>query len=240
MNNNEYNAIGIDQQLDWERIRKLLVIGLFFASFHLVADFLLGWGTQDETLSGMERMFSAYGQLGNGAIYTAATMGMISIVMEGLSYFGVYRLMAERAPRYAHNLRIGILGYVIFCPFGFHFAVCMDVYLWQNLTDAADVIQGLESHFVTPGTVLFWIFFLILTVTQIRAFAKGMTPYPRWCWIFSAVVGMVAVKCVNIFGNHPLVNAIDCGWIAIGNIWMFGGLLLLSKKVERFERKNVL
>lgn len=26
----------------------------------------------------------------------------------------------------------------------------------------------------------------------------------------------------------------------IGNIWMFGGLLLLSKKVERFERKKVL
>lgn len=45
MKKNEYNAIGIDQQLDWQRIRKLLFIGLFFATFHLVADLLLdcGW-----------------------------------------------------------------------------------------------------------------------------------------------------------------------------------------------------
>ena len=58
-----YNDIGIDKTLDWERIRKLMVIG---------------------------------------------------IPLEGLCYFGVYRLIASRSMHYAHIYRSGIFGYLIF------------------------------------------------------------------------------------------------------------------------------
>lgn len=230
MRKNEFNPIGIDSLLDWPRIRKLLSIGLLASVLHLIADLLIGWGVQDPALSGIERMFSAYGQLGNSAIYAAATIGMISIILEGLSYFGVYRLMAEQSPKHAHRYRTGILGYLMFCPFGFHVAVCAIVYLGRN--GAGAVLDNIEQYFFMPGYILFWIFFAILTLTQISAFAKGKTPYPKWCWIFSVLVGMVAVKLVNLFGNRPLVNALDCGWIAIGNLWMFAGLLVMAKKAS--------
>ena len=231
MKENEFNPIGIDSQLDWPRIRKLFRIGLFASVLHLIADMLLGWGVQDTSLSGIERMFSAYGELGNSAIYAAATIGMLGIILEGLSYFGVYRLMAAQSPKHAHRYRSGILGYLMFYPFGFHVIVCIIVYLGRN--GAASLVDNLERYFFLPGYALFWIFFIVLTITQISAFAKGKTPYPKWCWVFSILVGMAATKLINVFGNRPLVNAVDCAWMAVGNLWMFAGLLVMMKKIPK-------
>lgn len=36
-------------------------------------------------------------------------------------------------------------------------------------------------------------------------------------------------------GNAAIVNAIDCAWIAIGNLWMFSGLMVLMKKSEEIH-----
>ena len=80
-----------------------------------------------------------------------------------------------------------------------------------------------------PAFILFWIFFAVLAITQFRAFLKGCTPYPKCCWVFSLPVGMVISMAFQLFGNQPFANAVSCAWIAIGNLWMFGGLLLTMK-----------
>lgn len=36
-----------------------------------------------------------------------------------------------------------------------------------------------------------------------------------------------------LLGNRPLGNALRCAWLAIGNVWMFGGLLVTMKKAQR-------
>ena len=56
----DFNDIGISRQLDWQRIQKLLSIGLFSAVLHLVGNLILGWGVEDESLTGLARMLSAY------------------------------------------------------------------------------------------------------------------------------------------------------------------------------------
>lgn len=95
MNQNEFNPIGIDSQLDWPRIRKLFSIGLFAAILTLIGDMMIGWGIQDETKKGLVRMFSAYRHAENSTLFAAALLGMFGIFLEGLSYFGIYRLMAK-------------------------------------------------------------------------------------------------------------------------------------------------
>ena len=47
-----YNDIGIKNDLDWNRIRKLLRIGLFAGVMVLIGDMLLGWGVSDPALTG--------------------------------------------------------------------------------------------------------------------------------------------------------------------------------------------
>lgn len=224
----EFNDIGISSSLDVPRIKKLLKIGLFASLLHFAGDMILGWGVEDETLMGIFRMLSAYTGTSDGGIFAAALLGLFGMVLEGLAFFGVYRMTAPYSPKYAHSLRTGILGYLMFGACGFHVPTCALVYLTKHGFDM-ELIMRYAAYFVLPGFVLFWIFFLILSVTQIKAFAKGMTPCPRWGWIFSLPVGMLIAMLPSVFGNMPLVNALSCAWIAFGNIWMFGGLLVLMK-----------
>ena len=153
------------------------------------------------------------------------------MTLEGLSFFGVYRLMAERSPRDAHRYRSGILGYLIFGACGFHVPTCALVFLGkQGLPE--ETLVRFALYFLLPATALFWVFFLLLAGTQIAAFAKGHTPYPRWCWVFSPLVGGLAAQALGFLGNLPALNAIACAWLAIGCLWMFGGLLCLCGKAR--------
>ena len=227
----DFNDIGIPRQLDWPRVRKLLTIGVFGALLHLAGDLILGWGVEDESLTGLFRMLSAYTATSDGGILASALLGLFGMTLEGLSFFGVYRLMAERSPKDAHRYRSGILGYLIFGACGFHVPTCALVFLArQGLPE--ETLAKFALYFLLPATALFWVFFLLLAVTQIAAFAKGHTPYPRWCWVFSPLVGGLAAQALGFLGNLPALNAIACAWLAIGCLWMFGGLLCLCEKAR--------
>lgn len=225
----EFNDIGISNSLDVPRINKLLTIGLFASLLHFAGDMILGWGTEDETLTGIFRMLSAYISTSDGGIFASALLGLFGMVLEGLAFFGIYRMTAPYSQKYAHSLRTGILGYLMFGVCGFHVPTCALVYLTKHGI-SEELIMRFAAYFVLPGFVMFWIFFLILNVAQIKAFAKGMTPCPKWGWIFSLPVGMLIAMLPSVLGNLPLVNALSCAWIAFGNVWMFGGLLVLMKK----------
>lgn len=45
-------------------------------------------------------------------------------------------------------------------------------------------------------------------------------------------VGMLGIMLLKLVGNYAWVNALTAGWISIGNIWMFGGLLVTMKKAR--------
>lgn len=227
----EFNEIGISRQLDWPRIRKLLAIGLFASVLHLIGDLILGWGVQDESYDGILRMLSAYTGTSDGGILAAALLGMFGVTLEGLSSFGIYRLMAEKSPEHAHRYRSGILGYIIFGGCGFHVPVCAMAFLMKH-GFATELLLKYAAYFVLPGFVLFWVFFLVMQITQISAFAKECTPYPKWCWVFSMPVGMAVAMAITVFGNYPIGNAVSCAWISIGNLWMLGGLLAMMKKAQ--------
>ena len=40
----------------------------------------------------------------------------------------------------------------------------------------------------------------------------------------------------KVFGEAEWVNAITAGWISVGNIWMFGGLLITMKFGKKMGR----
>lgn len=233
-----FNDIGITSKLDFPRIRKLLAIGVFASVLHLIGDFILGWGVEDETKSGLLRMLSAYTSTSDGGIFAAALLGLFGMVLEGLSMFGIYRLMAEKSPKCAHSYRSGILGYLMFGACGYHVPVCGMVFLMKHGI-ASDILTNYMGYFLLPAFVLFWIFFLVAEITQIVAFAKAYTPYPKYALIFSLPVGMIVAMIIGSFGNYPFLNAISCAWIAIGNLWTFGGLFLTLKKAMKKSQNKL-
>ena len=230
-----YNDIGIGKELDWPRIRKLFIIGVFAGVMVLIGDMLLGWGVADDNLSGMERKLSAYLTLSDVRIFWSAMLGFIGIPLEGLCYFGIYRLIAPYSEKYAHLYRTGILGYIAFGGCGVHVPclACVFFYKYMMAVSPETALENsvkFGAYFLLPGTTAFLIFYLIHSVAQITAFAKGLTPYPRWCWIFSLPVGMGVTYLLKLAGNYAITNALTAGWISIGNIWMFGGLALFRPK----------
>lgn len=233
-----FNDIGIDSKLDWQRIRKLLAIGLAASCMVFAGDMLLGYGVDDGTLPGLEGMLALYGGLSDARIFWAAFLGFIGIPLEGLSYFGIYRLMAEASPKHAHAYRSGIIGYLIFGGCGVH-VPCLACAFFYKYMLAAGADNALEASirfgafFLLPGTVAFFLFFVVLCAAQIAAFAKGLTPYPRWCWIFSLPVGMAFALPLDLFKGSALANGLSAAWISIGNLWMFAGLLLMMKRARR-------
>lgn len=227
----DYNDIGISRELDIPRIKKLLTIGLIASVLHFAGDMILGWGVEDETLEGITRVVSAYTGTSDGGILAAALLGLFGMTLEGLAYFGVYRMIAPYSPRYAHSYRAGIFGYLIFGACGFHVPTCALVFLTKHA--GAELALRYAAYFALPAFILFWVFFAVLQIAQIKAFAKGQTPCPKWGWVFSLPVGMVIAMLPAVLGNLPFVNALSCAWIAFGNLWMFGGLLALLARRTR-------
>ena len=236
-----YNDIGINNNLDWNRIRKLFIIGLIGGCMTFVGDWLLGYGVCDESLTGLEKELSQYLVLSDGKLFWSAFLGLIGISLEGLCYFGIYRLIASSSMKHAHVFRSGVFGYMLFAACGVHVPCLSTVFFYKHMMiespdNAYDLTLKFGFYFLLPAMILFLIFFFIMSAAQISAFAKGMTPYPKCCWIFSMPVGMAATMLLKFTGNHAIVNGLTAAWISIGNIWMFGGLLLTMRLAQREKR----
>jgi len=233
-----FNDIGIDSSLDWNRIRKLFIIGLIGGIMTFVGDWLLRYGVYDESLSGLEKKLSQYLVLSDGKLFWSAFLGLIGISLEGLCYFGIYRIIASGSMKHAHVFRSGVFGYMLFAACGVHVPCLSTVFFYKHMMlespeAAYDLTVRFGLYFLLPAILLFLIFFLVMSAAQISAFAKGLTPYPKWCWIFSMPVGMGAAMLLKFTGNHSVANGMTAAWISIGNIWMFGGLLLTMRFAQR-------
>lgn len=223
---------------DWQRIRHLLKIGIMASLMVLTGDMLLGWGVGDPSVTEIPALFTRYLSVSDGRIIASALLGLIGIPIECLCWFAIYRMIRPGSEKDAHAYRAGIIGCLAFGGCGVHVPCCMAVWLLKHFyaDDPATAMRemlGFVGWFLLPATVIFLIFFLLTAIVQIRAFAKGHTPFPRWCWVFSVLFGFVFAVVMRLIGNYGVTNALATGWISIGNLWMMCGLLIASRKVRR-------
>lgn len=223
---------------DWSKLRRFMVLGMLAGVLVLIGDMLLGWGVKDPSRPGLEGMLAAYVNLSDARIFWSALLGFIGIPLESLCYISIYRLIKPRSERYARLYKIGSMGYLGFGGCGVHVPCLACVFFYKYMTRyAPDVALSLSvrfgAYFLLPGMLALIAFWVVHSYAQISAFARGLTPYPKWCWVFSMPVGMGMTSLLHLFGNHAPINAITAGWISVGNIWMFGGLLLMSRRARR-------
>lgn len=222
---------------DWPRITHLLKLGVFASLIVLAGDMILGWGVSDPSVTGIPVFLTRYLSVSDGRIFASALLGLIGIPVECLCWFAVYRMIKPFSEKDAHAYRAGIIGCLAFGGCGVHVPCCMAVYLMKyyyriDPASAAEKILRWMGWFLLPATVIFLVFFLLTAVVQIRAFRQGHSLFPRRCWIFSILFGLIFVAAMRMTGDHALTNALSTGWISIGNLWMMGGLLIEAKKVS--------
>ena len=83
--------------------------------------------------------------------------------------------MAERSPKYAHMFRSGIIGYLIFGGCGVHVPCLSTVFFYKYMEkyapdDALELSVRFGKFFLLPATILFLIFFAVMSAAQILAF----------------------------------------------------------------------
>ena len=142
--------------------------------------------------------------------------------------------MAERSPKHAHAYRAGIFGVLILGAL-VHVVCCASAYFCKTVKalspdTAMDETMSFVGCFLLPATLIFMVFFGILIGVQISAFAKEKTPLPKWCSVFTPLFGVLSTMLMKLTGDHALTNAVATGWISVGNLWTFGGLLIMMKK----------
>ena len=230
------NRIGIDNTLDWERIRHLFKIGIFAALLVLIGDFLLGWGTADESLTGIEGYFSRYLTVSDVRIFWSALLGLVGIPLECLSYFGVYRLIAAKSEKYAHAYRSGIFGMMIFgAPV--HVLCCAAIFHFKALyaiapAYAADRAVRFALYFLMPAAAVMAVFFFLLAIVQIIAFLKGATPLPERCAVFFRIDWICCDRCGKAFReqSHCLCHIYRLDQLRKSLVvWRIAGCFLLAR-----------
>ena len=237
------NTIGIDNNLDRARIRKLLIIGLLASVMTGVGDFLLGYAEEIPVRSLAESVMAGAPNLTDGQLIAGSLLGMFGIFLEGLACFGVYRLMADAAPKYAHIYRSGIFGYIWLAPIGCHLnmGILNMVYKYLlplNAATAELVAKRLFWGFSQPIYALLVMFWMPMIVIQFKAFAKELTPYPTYAKWFNVVLGAIPAFLLSaIVGvNTALGAAIGTMFLSFGNAFMFGGLLATLPDQAGFDR----
>ena len=200
------NTIGIDDNLDRARIGKLLAIGLFGCALTGAGDFLLGYAEPAEVAGGaFEAMLATAPNLSDGALFAGGLLGVFGLFIEGLAFFGIYRLMADSSQKYAHIYRASIIGYIWLAPVGCHMNVGLMNYAYKRLllldtAVASEAANVMIWAFCVPLWILLIAFWLPGMITQFKAFARGYTPYPASAKWFCVLIGM-------FFGWYPAKKA---------------------------------
>ena len=190
------NTIGIDNNLDRARIRKLLIIGLFGSVMTGIGDFLVGYGENTEVSGLAESVLANAVNLSDGQLIAGGLLGAFGLFLEGLAFFAIYRLMADAAPKYAHIYRSGIFGYIWLAPIGCHMNVGLMNYAYKNLLAVDPEIASRAANimiyaFCMPLWIILMCFWIPMLVVQFKAFSKGLTPYPKYAKWFNLIVGMI-------------------------------------------------
>ncbi len=236
------NIIGINDNLDRPRIRKLLIIGLIGSIVTGIGDFLLGYG-ENTAVSGLAEFMMANAiNLSDGQLIVGGLLGAVGLFIEGLAFFAIYRLMADAAPRYAHTYRSGILAYIWLAPIGCHMNVGIMNYAYKRLLaldpgSASKAANIMVYAFCVPLWTILILFWIPMIVVQFKAFSRGLTPYPKYARWFNLILGMTPtlILALAIGPNTALGSGIGTMFLSFGNAFIFGGLLATLPSEDRIK-----
>lgn len=237
------NTIGIGNNLNRTRIRILLAIGLLGCALTGAGDFLLGYAEPAEVMGGaFETILATAINLSDGTLFAGGLLGFFGLFIEGLAFFGIYRLMADAAPRYAHVFRSGIFFYIWLAPVGCHMNMALISYLYKRLL----LVDPLVAHkavgpmfiaFCIPLYVLLMMGWIPLLVVQWKAFAEEKTPYPTYAKWFNLATGAIPTLAASFLlgADTAIGGGIGTMFLSVGNAFTFGGLLVTLPSEERFR-----
>ena len=235
----------VKSSIDRQRIALFLKIGILGAIVILAGDMLIGWGIKDTSLPGLEGQLSQYLTVPDRRMFWASVCGFTGVPLAVVGHYGIYKLLKPYSRKYARLYAVGIFGFLAFGGAGVHVSSVEAAFFYRYVTVAgldtafASTVK-FAAYFLLPLYIILLTGWVIMVYAHIRAVAGGLSPYPRWGWVFSMPIGTLLFSLGGLFGNHALVNAIMVGTFSLGNIWSLAGHLWMLGKMKDangFERR---
>ncbi len=233
----------LKKDIDWDKIALLLKIGIIGALILVVGDFLMGWGIKDMSLTGIEGQASQYLRVSDKRMFWSSICGLVGVPVEIVGHFGIYKTIKPYSQKYAKLYAIGNFGFLTFGGAGVHVSSIESAFFYKYMTAAnpntafASSVK-FASYFLLPLYIIILTCWLIMVYAHIRAVLGGLSPYPRWCLVFSMAVGTLIVSLVSVLGNHEIVNALMVGAFSLGSLWTLTGHLMMLGKAKERQEKN--
>ena len=231
------------QSIRWEKIALSLKIGILGAVIILAGDLLMGWGVKDLSQSGLAAQLSPYLTISEGRMFWAAVFGFTGVPLAVAGHFGIHQLLRPYSRKYARLYAVGNITFLIFGGAGVHVSSVEAAFFYQSMSaagaeTAAASTMKFALYFLVPLYAVLLTGWFLMVYAHLRAVAGGLSPYPRWCWIFSMPVGTLLFSLIGLLGNHAFVNAVMVGAFSLGNIWSLGGhLWMLRRAKEAHENR---
>ena len=226
-----------DNKLNYKRLALYLKIGIIGAVIILAGDMLMGWGLKDPSKTGIELQLSQYLNLSETRMILAAVFGFSGVPLACIGHYAIYKMLKVHTDKYAKLYLFGILGFLAFGGAGVHVSSVEAAYFYQNMLEAGanfalDSTIKFASYFLLPLYVILIIAWLIMVYAHIKAIKSGLSPLPRWFWIFSMPVGTLLFSLFGIIGNYEIINAIVVGAFSLGNIYSLTAHLWMVNKLK--------
>ena len=228
----------IRKEIDRNRTALLLKTGILGAAVILAGDLLMGWGVRDAQLTGLAGQLSPYLAVSDSRMFWASVLGFTGVPLAVAGHFGIYRLIKPCSRSCARMYAAGNLGFLAFGGAGVHVSSVEAAFFYKYMT-AADAGTALASTvkfascFLLPLYIVVLACWAVMVYAQIRAIAGKHSPYPRWCWVFSMLVGSLFVSPLGLLGNYAPVNALMVGAFSLGNVWTLAGHLWMLRRSEK-------
>ena len=228
---------GAIMKKETDRIALLLKIGILGALVILAGDLLMGWGVRDERAVGMEGQLSQYLTVSQGRMFWASVCGFSGVPIAVIGHYGIYKLLKPFSRKYARMYALGILGFLAFGGAGVHVSSVEAAFFYQHMT-AADPAAAVDAtvkfalYFLLPLYGILITGWAVMVYAHMRAVLTGLSPFPRWGWIFSMPIGTLLFSLTGLWGNHPAVNALMVGAFSLGNVYTLCGHLWMLGRTE--------
>lgn len=228
----------VKKDINWNKIKLFLKIGIIGAVVILTGDLIMGWGLKDITKTGIESQLSPYLKISDSRMFWAAVFGFMGVPIAVIGHYGIYKMLKPYSEKYARLYAVGILGFLAFGGAGVHVSSIEAAYFYKYMTAAGssgtlESTLKFASYFLLPLYVILLAGWFIMVVAHIRAVSKGQSPLPRWGWIFSMPVGSLLFSLIGLAGNYEIVNAIMVGAFSLGNIWSLAGHLWMIQRIKK-------
>lgn len=228
---------------EYERLRKMLLVGIIFAVITVIGgEIPIGFTVYPEADNELIGMIMGCGNLSVLQMACGVFFGGIGIPLQYYGYKAIAQIIEKGAcKKCAKIIHIGakaiaLGGGIVHVLFVALMFLCRTENT-QNLAQLPQSVIDFTLWLVLPFSAVFMVFYIPMAISMMIPILKGKTIFPKWAVIFNPLTGKILLNALGIIGaNTAFINGLRMSNMGMGSLLTFTGFLVLLMKYYNKSR----